>query len=230
MPTVRLPELDTSGHDSPIVEFVDRLNGEAQRQFVERSRRVQRIDGFDHDRTAVPADLGGSLGDAVSIARRDWNDCCRNETEAGQVCGNFVSNGAEAFRAEIDAVHLVDDDSDLFDAEQMQQIAVPPRLVAHAFQRVDDEHCAVGLCRAGDHVTQKFGMAGSVDQHYVARARTETDLRGIDGDALIPLGLQGVQQERPFERHAASGADRFQHLKFAVGQAAGLVQQPPDQR
>ena len=70
--------------------------------------------------------------------------------------------------AEIDPVHLVDDDRDLFDAEQMQQIAVPPGLVAHAFQRVDDQDRAVGLRRAGDHVAQEFGVARRVDQHHVA--------------------------------------------------------------
>ena len=53
--------------------------------------------------------------------------------------GNLVADRVEARRAEIDPVHLVDDHGDLFDAEQMQQIAVPPGLVAHAFQRVDDQ-------------------------------------------------------------------------------------------
>ena len=83
--------------------------------------------------------------------------------------GNLVADRLESLGAEIHAVHLVDDDGDLLDAEQMQQIAVPPGLVAHAFQRVDDQHRAVGLRRAGDHVAQKFRMAGRVDQHDVAR-------------------------------------------------------------
>ena len=132
--------------------------------------------------------------------------------------------------AEIDAVHLVDDDRDLLDAEQMQQIAVPPGLVAHAFERVDDQHRAVGLRGAGDHVAQEFGVAGRVDQHDVARAGAEADLRGVDGDALVALGLQRVEQERPFERHAAPRADGLQHFELALGQAAGLVQQAADQR
>ena len=144
--------------------------------------------------------------------------------------GNLVADLVEARRAEIDPVHLVDDDGDLFDAEQMQQIAVPPGLVAHAFQRVDDQHRAVGLRGAGDHVAQEFGVAGRVDQHDVARAGAEADLRGVDGDALVALGLQRVEQERPFERHAAPRADGFQHFELALGQAAGLVQQAPDQR
>ena len=73
-------------------------------------------------------------------------------------------------------------------------------------------------------------MAGRVDQDHVARAGAEADLRGVDGDALVALSLQRVQQERPFERHAAPCADGFEHFQLAIGQAAGLVQQPSDQR
>ena len=144
--------------------------------------------------------------------------------------GDFRADIVEARRAEIDAVHLVDHHRDLFDPEQMQQIAVAPGLVAHAFQRVDDQHRAVGLRGAGDHVAQEFRVAGRVDQHHVARAGAEADLRGVDGDALVALGLQRIEQERPFERHAAPRADGFEHLQLALGQAAGFVQQSPDQR
>ena len=59
--------------------------------------------------------------------------------------------------------------------------------------------------------------------------RAEADLRGVDGDALVALGLQRIEQERPFERHAAPRADGLQHLQLAFGQAAGLVQETADQ-
>ena len=84
--------------------------------------------------------------------------------------GNLVADLLEARGREIDAVHLVDDNGDLLDAQQMQEIAMAAGLVAHAFQRVDDQHGAVGLRGAGDHVAQEFGVAGRVDQHDVARA------------------------------------------------------------
>ena len=71
---------------------------------------------------------------------------------------------------------------------------------------------------------------GASIRTHVARSGAEADLRGVDGDALVALGLQRVQQERPFERHAAPRADGLQHFELAVGQAAGLVQQPADQR
>ena len=221
---------DAARDDAAVVEFVDRLHRQPQRQRFRRPRRLQRIERLDHGRALVPGDARRMRGNAVAVARGDRDHRGGLDAEAGQMRRNLVADFLESFGAEIDAVHLVDDDRDLPDAEQMQQIAVPPGLVAHAFQRVDDQHRAVGLRGAGDHVAQKFGVAGRVDQHDVARAGAETDLRGVDGDALVALGLQRVEQERPFKRHAAPRADRFQHFQLALGQAAGLVQQASDQR
>ncbi|MBA7698074.1 hypothetical protein ES703_106749 [subsurface metagenome] len=106
---------------------------------------------------------------------------------------------------------------------------MPPRLIAHAFQGVDDQHSTVGLRGAGDHVTQEFGVAGRVDQHDVARIGAEADLRGVDGDALVALGLQRIEQERPLKGHAAPCADRLEHFELALGQAAGFVQEAADE-
>ena len=52
----------------------------------------------------------------------------------------------------------------------------------------------------------------------------ELNLGGVDGDALITLGLQGVQQKGPFERHAALDADLFHILKLAFGQGPGFIE------
>ena len=222
---------DAARDDAAVVEFVDRLHRQPQRQ-LSPAAAPARAHPAPRPRSgpSIPADPRRALGDAVAVARGNRNHRRRRHAEADQMRGNLVADLLEAIGAEIDAVHLVDDDRDLLDAEQMQQIAVAPGLVAHAFQRVDDQHRGVGLRGAGDHVAQEFGVAGRVDQHDVARAGAEADLRGVDGDALVALGLQRIQQERPFERHAAPRADRLQHFQLAVGQAAGLVQQAADQR
>src|SRR5581483_2224169 len=220
---------DAACDNAAVVELVNRLHGQSQRESFQRPRRLQRIERLDHGWAAIPADAVCVFGDAVAVARGNRNDGRRRHAEAGQVRRNLVADLLEARGREIDPVHLVDDHRDLPDAEQVQQIAVAAGLVAHAFQRVDDQHRAVGLRGAGDHVTQEFRVAGRVDQHDVARARAEADLRGVDGDALVALGLQRVEQERPFERHTAARADGFQHLELALGQAAGLMQQAADQ-
>lgn len=72
-------------------------------------------------------------------------------------------------------------------------------------------------------------MAGRVDQDDIAAPGAKANLRGVDGDALVALGLQRIEQERPFERHAASLAGRLERFELAVRQASGLVKQTTDQ-
>ena len=104
-----------------------------------------------------------------------------------------------------------------------------PGLVAHAF-RASMISTAPSACEAPVIMLRKnSAWPGASIKHYVARAGAEADLRGVDGDALVALGLQRIKQERPFERHAAPRADRLQHLQLALGQAAGFVQQGADQ-
>ncbi len=147
-----------------------------------------------------------------------------------QITGDLALDLVEAADVEFDAVHLVDDHRDLPDAQQMQQIAVAAGLVAHAFGGIDDQDRGIGLRRAGDHVAQEFGVARRVDQHDIARRRAEANLAGVDRDALVALGLQRIEQERPFERHAAPCADCLEAIELSVGKTAGFVQQPADQR
>ena len=161
---------DAAGDDAAVVEFVDRLHRQPQRQRFQRPRRLERIQRLDHGRSVIPFDPRRAFGDAVAVARGNRNHRRRRHAEADQMRRNLVADLLEPVGAEIDPVHLVDDHGDLFDAEQMQQIAVAPGLVADAFQRVDDQHRAVGLRGAGDHVAQELGVAGRVDQHHVARA------------------------------------------------------------
>ena len=151
------------------------------------------------------------------------------EAEPRQVRGDFSLDFPELVRIEADAIHLVDDHHYLPHAEQVEQIAVATGLVAHALGRVDDQHRGIGLGRTGDHVAQKLGMSRRVDQDDIARLRAQPDLTGVDGDALITLGLQGIEQEGPFERHAAAGAHRLEGVELAVRKAVRFMQQAADQ-
>ena len=72
-------------------------------------------------------------------------------------------------------------------------------------------------------------MSGRVDQDDIARRGAQPDLTGVDGDALIALGLQGVEQERPLERHAAARAHGLERVELAVRKAFHFVQQAADQ-
>ena len=130
----------------------------------------------------------------------------------------------------VDEVHLVHDDDDLADAEQAQEVAVPAGLFLHAFGRVDEDERGIGAGGAGHHVLEELLVAGRVDDDVLALLGAKPDLRGVDRDVLVALGLQRVHQIGPLERHAAALRDVRELLELAVGQRAGVVEQTADER
>src|SRR4051794_26543122 len=136
---------DPARDDAAVVELVDRLHRQPQRQLLQRPGRLECIQRLDHGRAPVPADSRSVFGNAVTVARGNRNHGRWRHAEADQMRGNLVADLLEPDSTEIDPVHLVDDDGDLLDPQQMQQIAVTSRLVAHTFQCVDDQHRTVGL-------------------------------------------------------------------------------------
>ena len=167
--------------------------------------------------------------DVVALARRDRDEAHRLDAQALEIVAILLGHRAEAIGAVVHQVHLVDQHRDLVDAEQMQQIAVPARLLAHALVGVDQQQRRLAAGSAGHHVLEELAVARRIDDHVVARLGPEADLGGVDRDALVALGLQGIHQESPFERHAAPLAGRLDRLDLALGQGAGVVEQPADQ-
>ncbi len=72
-------------------------------------------------------------------------------------------------------------------------------------------------------------MARRVDQDVLMATVAKPDLRRVDRDALVALGLQAVHQERPFEGHAPAPAHFLDGLELAFGQLARVVEQPAHQ-
>ena len=137
----------------------------------------------------------------------------RSREVRAHLAGDFL----EARLRVSDGIHLVDADDDLMDAEQVQQIGVPARLLLHPVAAIDHEHRGVGLGGAGDHVLDELAVPRRVDQDVMALIGVEEDLGDVDGDALVALRLQRVQQKCPFERHAALFAHRAHRLELPSG-------------
>jgi hypothetical protein len=68
-----------------------------------------------------------------------------------------------------------------------------------------------------------------IDDDVVASPGFKPDLRDIDGDILVPLRLERIHEERPFEPHPATTADGLDLFEFPIGQGSGLIQQTADQ-
>jgi len=107
---------------------------------------------------------------------------------------------------------------------------VPARVLAHPFLGIDHQQRGFGSCRTGDHVLEELDMPRRIDDDVVAAARLEEAARGVDGDALVLLVGERIEQEGVLERLAGALAFPPDALELALGQRTGVGEQPPDQR
>jgi capsular polysaccharide biosynthesis protein len=68
------------------------------------------------------------------------------------------------------------------------------------------------------------------EEHVFAMRGLEANLRGVDGDPLVPLGLHGIDYEGPFKRHAALVGHPPHRVQLALGQRIRLVEQASHER
>ena len=161
---------------------------------------------------------------------RDGNEAARLEAELREPGAILGLDGVEPLLRVAHQVHLVDQHGDLADAQQVEQVAVAPRVLLHAFLGVDHQQRRLGLRGPGHHVLDELLVPRRVDDHVLPLLRMEPDLRGVDGDVLVALGLERVHQVRPLEGDAAALGDLLELLQLAFGQRARVVEQPAHQR
>ena len=119
------------------------------------------------------------------------------------------------------------------DAQQRGDEAVTLGLGLHAIARIDQNDRQVAGGRAGGHVAGVLLVARSIGNDELALGGGKITVRYIDGDALLALGLQAIDQQRQIDVFAGSAdllrvaGDGFEvvlvdHLR--------VVQQAADQR
>jgi hypothetical protein len=82
------------------------------------------------------------------------------------------------------------------DAEQRGDEAVAAGLGQHALARIDQDHGKVRGRGAGDHVARVLLVAGRVGDDELALLGGEEAVGDVDGDALLALGAQAVDEQR----------------------------------
>lgn len=225
----QLAALDAAGEDAALVELVDVLDREAQRQFHRQRLRRQGVQGGDQGVALEPGHVLRLVRQSVAVARGDRQDRRRGDAHAAEILVDLAGHFLEAVLGVVDQVHLVDRDHDVVEAEQVQDVAVAAGLLLDPFLGIDHQDGGIGRGGTGDHVLQKLLMARRVDDDVGAGRGLEEDLGCVDGDALVALGLQGVEHERPFHRHPAPVGHGLHRFHLAVGQGAGVVQHAADQ-
>ena len=85
------------------------------------------------------------------------------------------------------------------DAEQRDDEGVPARLRQQPLARIDQQDGEVGIRGARGHVAGILLVAGRVGDDEGAARRREIAVRDVDGDALLALGLEPVDEQREID-------------------------------
>ena len=117
-------------------------------------------------------------------------------------------------------------------AEQRDDDGVAMGLRQQALARIDQQDGEIGVGGAGRHVAGVLLVAGRVgDDERAARGR-EIAIGDVDGDALLALGLEPVDQQREIDVVAGRAVllrIAFERRELIVEDQLLLVEQPADQ-
>ena len=156
----------------------------------------------------------------------------RAEVERLGEGGESLDDAAKCRFVVVDQVDLVDRQHDMADAEQRGDDRVAMGLGQQPLARVDQQDGEIGVGGAGRHVAGVLLVAGRVGDDERAPRRGEIAVGDVDGDALLALGLEAVDQQREVD----VGADRavllrvaFERRELVVEDQLLLVEQPADQ-
>jgi len=158
-----------------------------------------------------PGHLFGFLQHVVSVPSGDGaeDDFFGIVTDLLDVTRDFLFDFQEtglAVRAGGGGIHLVDADDQLLHSQSVGKESVLTGLsvlgdTGFKLARTggNDEHAAISLGRARDHVLDEIPVAWGVDDGDVIVLCLELPQGDIDGDTAFPLGLEFVQNPGIFE-------------------------------
>ena len=175
----------------------------------------------------------GARGDVVAKARRHRD---RHDGVKPRVLGKHLivrNDLVEDVLRIADQIDLVDGNDDVADAEQRGDEGMPAGLLQHALARVDQHDGEVGRRGAGRHVAGVLLVAGRVGDDELALRRREEAIGDIDGDALLALGFEPVDQQREIDVVAVGAVLSGVALKrrqLVFEDQLGVVEQAADQR
>ena len=223
--------VDTARDDPAVVEAVHVLHRKTQRQIVHRLRGLEGIEQIGDARASVPRHFGAiSRGNIEAIARADRDERVRLHADLREERFVFRNHAVENRRRIVHKVHLVHRDDDLLDAEEREQIPMPPRLLAHPFIRRDQQHRRIRARRTGDHVFQELLMPRRVDDDVRTAGRFELNLCRINRDVLLLLFKERIKKERILKLHAFFLTRRLDLLHFAIRQRFRVVENTANER
>ncbi len=207
-----------------------RLHGEAElvAAFQLACRRGAEV--LQKRRALVPGHHRlGAMRNVVSEHRRDRDGDCLCEPEPLHQGLEVALDGAEARLRPVGQVHLVDGENDALDAHQIEDGGMAPGLDLDPGAGIDEQDRDIGVRGAGRHVARVLLVARGVDDDEAARRRVEVAPGDVDGDALLALGDQTVEQQAEIERSRRRALCLLEHQLLVGVHGAGVDEHAADQ-
>ena len=181
----------------------------------------------------VPGRSLGLLHDVVALQPGDRNGQESLDADTPRERGVIGNDGIVGAAVVADQIHLVHGEHEIADADEVRKIAMAPRLGEHTFACIDQNDGEIrGRC-TGDHVARVLLVPGRVGYDELAPVGGEESIGHIDGDPLLTLGGETVDQEREVDALALRAdalAVRLQCRELILEQHLAVVQEPSDER
>ncbi len=211
---------------------VDPLDGEAEGPAGAAVVDLDGLEVLEQRRAAIPGRAAAWLDDVVAIAGRDRHGDDGLEAEGLGELGEVVADVDETRLVEADQVDLVDGEDDVANAEQRDDEGVAPGLGEDALFGIDQKHGEIGGRGAGRHVARVLLVAGRVGDDEAAAVGGEEAIGDIDGDALLALGDEAIDEKGEVDLlagRAEAARIRLESCELILEQALGVEQKAADQ-
>ena len=187
---------DCSGITAEIeIRSIDPLHRKTERLFGGFTRDVDGLEIVEQAWPMIPGRLVRQPRNVVAVSGRDRNRHDRSKAELRSEAAIFGNNALEDVRLIGDEIDLVHRQDDMTQAKQRANQGMSSGLHQNALARIDQEDGQVGVRCSGRHVPCVLLVARRVGDDERPLGRGEKAIGDIDGDALLPLGLEPVHQK-----------------------------------
>jgi hypothetical protein len=234
----RIARRDPAGSDRAgiaakiLIRAIDPLHGKTEWRVRVYAAELHGLQRLEQRGPLVPGHIGRRPGDVVAEARRDRDRHDRGETELAGESTIVARDALEGVARVVHQVDLVHGDDDAANAEQRADQGMAPGLHQHPFAGIDQDDCELRRGGAGRHVAGVMLVSRRVGDDKRPLVGGEEAVSDVDGDALLALRLETVDQQREIDVRAGGavlGRILDQARELIVENELGIVQQPPDQ-
>ena len=164
------------------------------------ARDVDVLEDREERTIRVPRGFPGRGRDVVPVQRRDGNHVNLLGPKALQKLASLVLRGAKSRLTPERHVHLVHCHDEVTNPHGRGDHGVTTALLEESLPRIDQKHRDLGVRCGRRHVARVLFVPRGVGHDETAPSGTEVTVGDIDGDALLALRFQSVQQSRELDR------------------------------